>query len=485
MKISKSVIAVAVSSVLLFGCDFDVGPQSSTPAAGNGSTGNAGSVVVPDTGSSVSNKLAQITDTSTSAKGELRLKLSENAMQASVKEVAKGKVTVDLTYAVEENAPDDGKGNYAYISLYSAGGTSNDFLVGELILNEKGDVQLRTDNKDDNGKLEMSNAIGHFDVNKKHEVALEWGDGQYFVSIDGTQVGAAINSPVTKPVQVVSFKLGDTSNTTPYKLLIDNVKVIGIDSLGEETVFEDNFESHLVGDSLTSNPYNDHTNEAVVIGEGNTDTGATDGANAGSTTATLTDDFESYTVGTLISKASTAWKTNNIVADASGTTTAEVSKVVANGGINSLMLKDESTTTKPFATREFKAAAPSGSVSIDAYFSSANVKSTYINVGVGKDNADRYFELKQTNKKLEYEAGDTDIKIADITPDTWYTVNLSWTQDGTFSVSLNGKVVKSGIKQSTTGLGAANIPTQLTLYTGDKSGNANTAYFDNLKSDLF
>ncbi|GAD79794.1 hypothetical protein [Vibrio ezurae] len=484
MKISKSVIAVAVSSVLLFGCDFDVSPESSAAGAGNGSTG--GGVVVPDPGHSVANKLVQITDTSTTDTGELRLKLADGSTDAAVSSIAKGKLTVDLTYINDDpNQVDDGDGNNAYITLFGGDGTSNSNLVGEIAFNtnaDSGDVYYRTDQ----GKPDLSSAsVASFTPGEKLAVEMTWGDGEYTLTLNGTKVGTYPCSAEKGPVQVIALKMGDNSHTTPYKLLVDNFKVFNVTDAGDETVFTDDFEGHIVGQDLSANPYNSNSNEAVVIGEGDSDNGATDGGNTGGATGSLADDFESYTVGTLISKASTAWTTNNIVADATGTTTAEVSNVVANGGSQSLMLKDGSNTTKPFAIREFKAAAPSGSVSIDAYFSSANTKSTYINVGVGKANADRYFELKQTSNKLEYEAGDTDVKIADITPDTWYTVNLSWTQDGTFSVSLNGQVVKSGIKQSTTGLGAGNIPTQLTLYTGDNSSNVNTAYFDNLKSDLF
>ncbi|GAM77947.1 hypothetical protein JCM19241_675 [Vibrio ishigakensis] len=69
--------------------------------------------------------------------------------------------------------------------------------------------------------------------------------------------------------------------------------------------------------------------------------------------------------------------------------------------------------------------------------------------------------------------------------DQWYTVTLAWTAEGKVTVSLDGQVVASDIDQASTGLSSANIPSQLTLYTGDNSSVVNTAYFDNLDSDLF
>lgn len=199
----------------------------------------------------------------------------------------------------------------------------------------------------------------------------------------------------------------------------------------------------------------------------------------------VTDDFESYTAGTLISDASSDWKTYNILDDEFGTTTAEVSSAKSNGGTQSLFLEDKNSDNKPFATREFAAESAAGSVSIDAYFPSTNTKSTYINVGVGKNNSDRYFELNQSGTQLKYENGASDVKIADIVQDQWYTVTLAWTAEGKVTVSLDGQVVASDIDQASTGLSSANIPSQLTLYTGDNSSVVNTAYFDNLDSDLF
>lgn len=206
------------------------------------------------------------------------------------------------------------------------------------------------------------------------------------------------------------------------------------------------------------------------------------------TTPTVTDDFESYTAGTLISDASQSWLTANIKdnSDSLGTTTAEVSTTQSNGGVNSLYLADAHSGSKPFAYREFSAASTSGSVSIDVFTPSTNTKVTYINIGVGKNNSDRYFELRINGDDLEYEAGSSDVDLAEngFTQDAWHTINIAWTSAGMVTVSLDGTAY-SAIDQSTTGLTSTNIPTQFTIYTGDNSGKVNTAYFDNLDSDLF
>ncbi|MPW36392.1 hypothetical protein [Vibrio sp. B1Z05] len=276
MKISKSVIAVAVSSVLLFGCDFDVGPQSSTPAAGNGSTGNAGSVVVPDTGSSVSNKLVQITDTSTTDTGELRLKLADGSTKAVITSIAKGKLTVDLTYINDDPAQiDDQNGNNAYITLFGTG-TSNSNLVGELAFNNSGDVFYRTNQ----GKPDLSSApVASFTPGEKTPVEMTWGNGEYSFKVNGQSFGPYPCSAETGPVQVIALKMGDNSHTTPYKLLVDNFKVFNVTDAGDETVFTDDFEGRAVGQNLSANPYNSNSNEAVVIGEGSTDTGSASNGN--------------------------------------------------------------------------------------------------------------------------------------------------------------------------------------------------------------
>jgi hypothetical protein len=200
-----------------------------------------------------------------------------------------------------------------------------------------------------------------------------------------------------------------------------------------------------------------------------------------------TDDFESYSPGTMISSANSDWQTSNIESDPTlGTTKAEVSDTLASGGTQSLYLEDSHSGTKPFAMREFAAPATSGSVSLDVYFPSSNQKSTYINIGDGKNNANRYFELNQSGSNLKYEAGTDDVLLkGDIARDTWHSLTISWTDAGYITVTMNGEVLLADIDQTSTGLDSSIVPSQLTLYTGDNSGVSNSAYFDNLNSDLF
>ncbi len=240
----------------------------------------------------------------------------------------------------------------------------------------------------------------------------------------------------------------------------------------------------MVGQALKNNPYNDNTSEATVIGNGDT-TNPTEPTEPTEPTD-VTDDFESYTVGDLISDASGAWTTANIKDDDAGTTTAKVSVDPTNSEEKSLYLEDKNSATKPFAMRAFTAPAAAGSVSLDAYFPSTNEKSTYINIGDGKNNSDRYFELNQSGTKLKYEAGSDDVEIAsDIALDTWHSFTISWTDAGLVTVTMNGQTIATDIDQATTGLDSSIVPSQLTLYTGDNDSVVNTAYFDNVDSELF
>lgn len=196
------------------------------------------------------------------------------------------------------------------------------------------------------------------------------------------------------------------------------------------------------------------------------------------------DTFEGYSVGDLISEASSDWSTLNIEDDANGTTTAEVSDAQAKDGDNSLFLEDSHSDSKPYAYRTFTGGAQTaGSVSIDVYLDGNNSDRSFIQVGSGPWDDDRYFQLR-LKTALEYEAGDDDVELASLTQDTWHTVTMSWTDAGLFTISLNGEVVGENIDQAATGLGTTNIPTHFVVYTGSKSGTGNKVYFDNVEFDL-
>lgn len=194
--------------------------------------------------------------------------------------------------------------------------------------------------------------------------------------------------------------------------------------------------------------------------------------------------FDEYTVGANINEANPVWVEYNTIFTDGLPSTATVSSDVASSGSNSLLIQDLDTTNKPFVTRAFSAGATtSGSVSFDVYIPDTNEKTTYISVGAGKNNSDRYFELRLSGSgKVEAETGSDDKEIGAITNNAWNSLSLTWDGD-TITVTINGEEVT--MTQSETGLTASNTPSQLTLYTGDTSGSANKAYFDNIDSDLF
>lgn len=153
-------------------------------------------------------------------------------------------------------------------------------------------------------------------------------------------------------------------------------------------------------------------------------------------------------------------------------------------GDNSLFLEDSHSDSKPYAYRTFTGGAQTaGSVSIDVYLDGNNSDRSFIQVGSGPWDDDRYFQLR-LKTALEYEAGDDDVELASLTQDTWHTVTMSWTDAGLFTISLNGEVVGENIDQAATGLGTTNIPTHFVVYTGSKSGTGNKVYFDNVEFDL-
>lgn len=471
-----------------------------TPAA-TGTTGATG-----NTATNAANNVVKITDTDTADKGELRVKLSEATKHAAnpVDSIADGKVTVDLKQVANQGTSG---GNGVNIALFADAKANNSDLFGEIVFaggkaGEPAAIQYRQV-----GDMKL-HPLDNYIVGHDLSVTVEWTNGIYSfkiddktddsksVSYDGSQL---IDSVIKQaPVVVVAVKLGDKSKTTTDELFVDNFNIY--QGLGDaaKLVFGDSFDDYPVGTVLNALPYNSNSNEAVVVTQTGTTASSQPAANtpaqpaqpanttaqpavAASGAGAMADDFESYANG---DQPGGNWKV--YVKDSAPGASAKVTNAKANGGSNSLLLTDKSTGDKPYVALPFVSDGTSGSISIDAYFPATNEKSTYINVGTDKSNAKRYIELKQTSNKLEYEAGDKDVKIADITNDQWYTINLSWTAAGTFSVTLNGKALPeaTNVSQTKTGL-AADVPTQLTIYTGDTSNATNTAYFDNLRSDLF
>ena len=196
--------------------------------------------------------------------------------------------------------------------------------------------------------------------------------------------------------------------------------------------------------------------------------------------------FDSYTAGTQIDAAASNWSVEKV--DGS-TMIAEVSSTMAKSAPNSLYIFDNSTADKPYALLNFKdGAMASGSVSFAVYIPSTNPKTVYVNFGVGKNNSDRYFELRLNGSAgvLEYENGDDDPDVATFAADKWHTINATWA-DGAFTLSFDGVACPdaTNVTVASTGLSVDNIPTTVTFYAGDKSSAGTYAYIDDIQSDLF
>jgi hypothetical protein len=194
--------------------------------------------------------------------------------------------------------------------------------------------------------------------------------------------------------------------------------------------------------------------------------------------------FDNLTAGTQIDSAAPNWSVEKV--DGS-TMIAEVSSTMAKSGSNSLYVFDNSTADKPYAKLKFaNGEAASGSLSFDAYVPSGNPATVYIDFGTGKNNSQRYFELRLTGPIMAIEyAGKPETKFADLETDQWHNYSATWA-DGKFSFAIDGVPAPgaTNISVESTGLSASNIPTMVTFYSGDKSSAGTAVYIDNIKSDL-
>ncbi|WP_261875219.1 hypothetical protein [Vibrio rarus] len=294
--------------------------------------------------------------------------------------------------------------------------------------------------------------VGQVTHDAWHTISMKWDtDGKFTTTVDGV-------SKVESIIMIDMF----VKRVYPSQLLIKTGSETGTGN----NVYIDNVAFHLDG-SAQPTPVTAPTQPVVT---------PSTHASAGG------DDFESYAVGDTVGGD---WK----VPDASKTgLTAIISKdQVASGSEKSLLLKDNSTTGKPYVALPFKSDATSGSVSLDAFFPAANEKFTYIKIGKSSSNKDRYIEIKQEAQKLviaHTKSADDEVIEEHLTLDAWHTFKISWTESNKYTISLDGTEIVKDKDQTLTGY-TDTVPTELGLYTGDTKGDANLAYFDNVKSDLF
>ncbi|CDT86310.1 conserved exported hypothetical protein [Vibrio coralliirubri] len=418
--------------------------------------------------------------------GELRLKLSDSSTGATVDSIESGKVTVDLIYQVDEDTvqPENGSGNNAYISLY-ASGTSNTNLHGEVIFNA-GEIFYRSTVTDSSGKPQIAEEpVGTYTLGEDLAVEVSWASGYYTFKVNDTvydNSGNGFEAFDKTAVTIVSLKLGDTSNTTHYELNADNFKVYSNDTTTDELVFEDNFNNYPNGQLLSGNPYNNNTAEATVIVDGgSTEPEPEPDPDPGE----VTDNFDSYTVGTQIDVANPAYQTKGVDGVLN---TAVISSDFAKSGSNSLRIEDgaDSNTdnNKAIVGRDFaNGAAETGSVSTSVYIpSDGYVKASYIFLGSNNDasSSGRFTEVVFTSSMIKFrnETG-SQVDLASYSKDTWVDVTISWV-DTDITVNVDGTDY-TGLKAESAG----GSPTAIALYTGDNGSKGTYTYFDNLDSDLF
>lgn len=481
MKASKTAIAVALSSVFLFGCDFDVGSENKAstlpPGGDNGGGDNGGGIVVPGT-----NYLAQIQDNFVEGSGILRLKLSESKSDTVVDSISAGFLTVDLTY--QDGVREDGRPETenAYIQFHTTDGTSNSNLRGELVLGG-GNVKYRDPA---NG---LTNTGGTYTPGDELQVKVSWTIDTFSFSINDQEYGP-FDVASTSPVETISLKVGDNSGKSNHEMLADNLKIYKGDASENELIFEDDFDSgYGVGHDLNGVRYN-RAEDVMVISIGGDDGGDNgDNGNGGDigNGDDVTDNFDSYTVGTQIDVANSSYKLKGV----DGTEVqAVVSNVQAKSGENSLYLLDNSTSTKGVVGREFKdGSASSGSVSTSVYIpSNGYIKSSYLYLGTdtGSSSSKRFTEVVFGSSEISIRLTDPQDPeknilepIVKYSKDTWVDVVINWSGDDV-KVTIDGQEF-SGYKAEH----SENVPTAYALYNGDNSSVGTYTYFDNLNSDLF
>ena len=378
-----------------------------------------------------------------------------------------GTVSANVMYASDEDQT-------AYITLYGESASSS-YLIADVLMDESYKIDSDVGARLRGDAIYNDATLDEFSADTWTNISVDWDsvNSEYSVTIGDETYGPFVMQ-VTDEVEYIAFKIGSKSNitTSSTPLYLDDIIVTD----GTSEIFSDDFESYTVGDDLTgTGSYSSSGYGATVSDAENSTSSTTDEDDS------VTDDFESYTVGATISDASTDWLTANI-----DVSIAKVSDINSADGSNSLYIEDLDTDGKPYAYREFSAAATAGSVSLDVYVPSTNAKTTYINIGDGKNNSDRYFEVRLSSS-LGYEnSADGDVALdTDYTQDEWHTITIEWTADNLVTLYLDDVAVATDIDQTSLGLTADIVPSQLTIYTGDTTGDANEVYIDNVDSDQF
>ncbi|MDN3715064.1 hypothetical protein [Vibrio breoganii] len=263
MKITKTAIAVAISSAFLFGCDFDVGSENNVTTPPGGGDGGGGLPPVEN-----AQNYVQIQDSSIADTGILRIKTSESKSDTVVDSIPVGYLTVDLTYQDNTAINGENAAANAYIQIHTTAGSSNAHLRGEIALGE-GKVKYR----DNTSSLVETG--GTYTAGEELKVKVSWTEDEFSFSIGDDNYGPYAATS-TAPVELISLKVGDSKTKADLELIADNLKIYSSDASGDELIFEDDFDNYGVGDSLSDSRYN-RAIDVMVLGTGEDNGGGDNG----------------------------------------------------------------------------------------------------------------------------------------------------------------------------------------------------------------
>ncbi|MBU2887447.1 VCBS domain-containing protein [Gilvimarinus agarilyticus] len=254
--------------------------------------GTAATVTITVTGVDAAggaNKYAAITDTTDGDTGELRYALDDDGPLSS------GKITLSFlkdssaVWATRKPGDEDevGTPSHAFITLFNENTNNAGAIIDFRVKGDAFEIRDQDIASIDDGDIVPNN-------DQWQDVEITWNtpDGETLPVITVTIDGEAVTTdPFTAQpgalggVTHVSFRHGfNTETLSGGAFKVDNLKVYS-DVAGTALVFEDDFESYSVDESLDAEPYHSNTHEAVVAGSsdggegGSGGTGGSGGAN--------------------------------------------------------------------------------------------------------------------------------------------------------------------------------------------------------------
>lgn len=362
-------------------------------------------------------KVARITDHMIDDAGELRYKLDEP--------LEKGKLTV--SFMKDDSAvTEDGTAKDAYIGLYGSSTSTSQALVDLRI---QADAYVIRD-KDDID-VEIPFVPGEWT-----DVEMTWDASSasasetplVTITINGVSVtteafhsASSIPTTVMDGVEVVIFKLGDNSSTIPDAAYhIDDVKIYS-DLTGSNLVFEDDFESYDVGDSLDpeedeTSPYHNSSAEVVVASVSRTEEPGSGGGSGGGSG----DGSGPGNAGNKMAKI-----TDNMIDDA-GELRYKFDSALEQGKLSVYFWKDDNAVTEEGTAKD---------AYIGLFGSSTSTSKAIVDLRIQSD---------------QYEIRDQDSIDVEVpyTPAAWNHVEITWDASAAdasntpmLTITINGETV--------------------------------------------